>query len=269
VDENDVATLLDLSAMTEGKARLILGYELMVLTRAAYAALCFINIKRYQQLLADKYSHTDKLDLTWLKLLVGGYLITRIGHSLTLLTVLALYYSGHGLASVNLVAPLYTFIFDTTWLLTLSAIFYFALQYSSRFEGLKERTDFSTKEKNSVKEEHIRRVEEYMREHKPYLSADLKLDDLAQKMSLPPKTLSILLNVHYKMNFCEFINHYRIKEATSILADSRLKGKPILDIATEVGFNSKSAFNRSFKKETDVTPLEYRQTAIATRPHDA
>src|SRR5690606_35761056 len=103
--------------------------------------------------------------------------------------------------------------FDTTWLLTLGATFYFALQYSLRFEGLKERAAFTPQEKNSIKEEHIRRVEEYMRQHKPYLSMDLKLDDLAEKVSLPPKTLSILLNVHYKKNFCEFINHYRIKEA--------------------------------------------------------
>ena len=97
---------------------------------------------------------------------------------------------------------------------------------------------------------------------------DLKLDDLAEKVSLPPKTLSALLNVHYEKNFCEFINHYRISEATTALSDPGLKDKAVLDIAMEVGFHSKSAFNRAFKKETGATPLEYRKKAI-DRPDTA
>lgn len=132
----------------------------------------------------------------------------------------------------------------------------------ARFEELKERAAFTPQERNSLKEEHVHRVEECMRKHKPYLSMDLKLDDLAKKVSLPPKTLSILLNVHYKKNFCEFINHYRIKQAASFLSNAQLKNTPVLNIAMEVGFNSKSAFNRSFKREIGVTPLKYRQRAI-------
>lgn len=264
-NDNDVATLLDLTTITEGKARLILGYELIVLTRAAYAALCFINIRRYRRLLADKYSNPDKLDLSWLKLLVGGYLVTRLGHSLTMLAVLVLGYGGLQIDGYQY-TTINTFVFDVTWLLTLGATFYFALQYSSRFEGLNEREAFTPQERNSFKEEHVHRVEEYIHKHKPHLSMDLKLDDLAAMVSLPPKTLSILLNVYYKKNFCEFINHYRIKEATSFLSNPQLKDKPVLDIAIEAGFNSKSAFNRSFKKETGETPQEYRQKALTVTP---
>jgi AraC-like DNA-binding protein len=269
-NDNDIATLLNFSMMTAGKAGVILSYELMVLTRAAYAALCFINIRRYQQLLADKYSNTDKLDLYWLKLLVSGYLITRLGHSVTMFAVLVLYYGGLQLDGCQeCMTVLNTMVFDVTWLLTLSATFYFALQYSTRFEGLKERAAFTPQERVGVKPEHARRVEDYMLEHKPYLAVDLKLDDLADKVSLPSKTLSILLNAHYQKNFCEFINHYRIKEAASILSDQKLKDKQVLDIAMEVGFNSKSAFNRSFKKETGLTPQKYRQTAVAAPPYDS
>jgi AraC-like DNA-binding protein len=262
VSDNDVATMLDLTAMTEGKARFILGYELMVLIRAAYAALCFVNIRRYQRLLADKYSHPGKLDLSWLKLLVGGYLVTRLGHSLTLLVVLVMYYGGLQIDGCQCPVTLNTFVFDVTWLLSLGAIFYFALQYSSRFEGLKETAAFTPQERNGIKAEHAQRLEEYMRLHKPHLLKDLKLDDLADRLSLPPKTLSILLNVHYKKNFCEFINHYRVLEAASILSDTAAKDKSVLDIAMDVGFNSKSVFNRSFKKETGLTPLRYRRQAL-------
>jgi AraC-like DNA-binding protein len=258
----DVATLFDFTVVTEGEAVLIALHAFSQLIRCVYACLCFINITRYRRLLEDQYSNIRKLDLSWLNLLVGSYLVVRIGWSLVPASLLYLYLTGQEVWRATLVIPFYGFVFDTIWMITTIVTLYFAMQYSPRFEGLKEKTDFSAAEKNSVKPEHARRIEEYMARHKPYLAVDLKLDDLAGKLALPSKTLSILLNVHYKKNFCEFINHSRIREAASILADPRLKEKSVLDIAMEVGFNSKSAFNRSFKRETGATPLKYRQTTL-------
>ena len=39
--------------------------------------------------------------------------------------------------------------------------------------------------------------------------------------------------------------------------------KTVLEIVFEVGFNSKSAFNKAFKKHTGVTPTEIRRKKIA------
>jgi AraC-like DNA-binding protein len=52
-----------------------------------------------------------------------------------------------------------------------------------------------------------------------------------------------------------FINHERIKRATSLLNDPK---KRIKEICMECGFNSMSYFNRVFKKENEVSPSEYQ-----------
>ena len=61
------------------------------------------------------------------------------------------------------------------------------------------------------------------------------------------------------MSFYEMIASYRIEESKSILADPSKIHHTIEDVADDVGYNSKSAFNRSFKKIEGITPSEYRE----------
>jgi len=68
-------------------------------------------------------------------------------------------------------------------------------------------------------------------------------------------------------NFCDFINVYRIEESKRLLSDPVRGERSILDIAYEVGFNSKSTFNSAFKKYTGMKPSEFRSIRSAlSRP---
>jgi AraC-like DNA-binding protein len=60
-------------------------------------------------------------------------------------------------------------------------------------------------------------------------------------------------------NFRDLINHYRIEEAKNSLTNPKKNDSSILEIAYEVGFNSKEVFNRCFKKYTGMTPSEYKR----------
>lgn len=69
--------------------------------------------------------------------------------------------------------------------------------------------------------------------------------------------LSRVINDGFEHNFFDFINYYRVAEFKQRMADPRHRNATLLSIAFEVGFNSKTAFNRAFKKITDQTPRTY------------
>jgi ligand-binding sensor domain-containing protein/AraC-like DNA-binding protein len=93
---------------------------------------------------------------------------------------------------------------------------------------------------------------------KVYKDPDISLNSLARKLGTSPRNLSQIINEHLGKNFYELINQYRISEAQKILASSRSGEMSILEIGYEVGFNSKSAFNRAFRHFTHLTPTQYK-----------
>ena len=79
---------------------------------------------------------------------------------------------------------------------------------------------------------------------------------------MPVKDLSALINLYMDKHFFDFVNEYRIKKAIQILKDCTQKELTVLEILYQVGFNSKSSFNTSFKKYTGKTPTDYRKEAL-------
>ncbi len=92
---------------------------------------------------------------------------------------------------------------------------------------------------------------------KVYRDPELTLDKLAELIRLQPRQLSNLIKRKFNKAFPEFINDFRISEAKRLLEDPKHHHWSILAIGMEVGFNSKSTFNRVFKKTVGITPSEY------------
>ena len=84
----------------------------------------------------------------------------------------------------------------------------------------------------------------------------LSMPKLANMVGATPNQLSHVLNQHLGKSFFDFVNEVRTKEASILLIDE--PDRTVLDIATSVGFNSKSTFNLAFKKITGKTPSAYR-----------
>lgn len=108
----------------------------------------------------------------------------------------------------------------------------------------------------STKKE-VEKLEKYMAEHNPYKNPKVSLSELALQLQIPAHLLSKIINDHYQQNFFDFINHYRIEEFKKMVIDPKNHNLTFLGLAYEVGFNSKTAFNRSFKKITNQTPREF------------
>lgn len=169
-------------------------------------------------------------------------------------------------ASFNFTLALH---FYQTWLFKGSLAFIFFLALLTSVIGLKRYQDMRKlrqKYKNStldpVKAERVLKKAQYLLEvEKTYKDETLSLDSLAAKLAIAPRYLSQIVNERLNKNFRDFINGFRIEAAKELLVEPG-KENSILDIALEVGFNSKEVFNRAFKKTTDMTPSDYKRKAM-------
>ncbi|MEO0779696.1 MAG: AraC family transcriptional regulator, partial [Bacteroidota bacterium] len=107
---------------------------------------------------------------------------------------------------------------------------------------------------NSAQKE---RLVELMEREKPYLNPRLTLSDLASLLNTNVHQLSRLINEGFAVNFYDFVNGYRVREFKRRVILPEYQSQTFLAIAFSVGFNSKTAFNRSFKKLTNSTPRQF------------
>lgn len=90
-----------------------------------------------------------------------------------------------------------------------------------------------------------------------FKNAQLSLTDVAEQMGWTLKETSMTINQGYSKNFNDFVNGYRIDAVKHKLAKGAYQQHTLLAIALECGFNSKSTFNRVFKRLTGKSPVEF------------
>jgi AraC-like DNA-binding protein len=101
------------------------------------------------------------------------------------------------------------------------------------------------------------KVEQLMKVEREFENPDLTLSDVSQILDVNPKKMSQIINHGFKMNFNDFVNYYRTEAVIEKFKSGEHNLQNFLEIAFECGFNSKSTFNRAFKKQTLLTPKEY------------
>jgi AraC-like DNA-binding protein len=100
-------------------------------------------------------------------------------------------------------------------------------------------------------------LERLMSKDKIYRQNDLTLLSLSSRMNEKPNDLSWLLNESYTTSFYDFVNQYRVKEFLQKVENNEHKTTTIIGLAMDCGFNSKSTFNKTFKKLMNQTPSEF------------
>ena len=96
---------------------------------------------------------------------------------------------------------------------------------------------------------------------KLYRDDKLSLQTLSKKVAVTPHILSQVLNERIDKNFSDYVNSFRIEEAKKMLQEAD-EDTSVLRVCYDVGFNSKSAFYRAFKKYTDKTPIQYQKDEL-------
>ncbi len=98
-------------------------------------------------------------------------------------------------------------------------------------------------------------IQSLMETKHSYREPDLNLDRLARKAIIPARQISSAINRATGKNVSQYVNEFRIAAACQLLAETE---KSVTEIMFDVGFQTKSNFNREFRRVTDMTPVQWR-----------
>jgi AraC-like DNA-binding protein len=241
----------------------------LILTALSGTVYFLFSIKLFRKLdinIFNNYSNSKEINLSWLRklILIFGIIWT------SLMTVTIIHHVFH----------MFSMLFCTDGLFLSLSVFviligYFGLKqkvifYSESIIVSGNSTEIQTKYagsklKDSEAKLYVEKLDKHMDSSKPHLNPDLTLLQLASEINITPHLLSQIINDHYKLNFFDYINQHRVQEFQAAVADPKNKNYSLLGIAFECGFNSKSAFNRMFKKSTGLTPSQFKESNFILR----
>ena len=210
---------------------------------------------------AIQLSANNKLEFSWIRNLVGIMIIVYL--AILQSSIISLFSEKDLLLYMKIDSLLTSFFFFGFAYLTIRfPIFTIWGDYNEL------HTKATTKKyaKSTLKEEASgplwEKILGAMKVEKMWENPELRLNDLADKTGQSLHHVSQVINERKQMNFFDFVNQYRVEEAKQLLVSEKGKQFTILAIAFEVGFNSKTTFYNAFKKETGMTPSEFKKTAV-------
>ncbi|GGA84437.1 AraC family transcriptional regulator [Brucella endophytica] len=100
------------------------------------------------------------------------------------------------------------------------------------------------------------RVDRLMTEQKLFRDENLTLSRLARRAGVPARAISGAVNRRKGRNVSQYINDFRIAEACRLLGQTDM---PVTSAMLEAGFQTKSNFNREFRRVTSLSPAAWRE----------
>lgn len=108
------------------------------------------------------------------------------------------------------------------------------------------------------------RIELLMKDKKFFKIKDISLERLSEELNSNRTYISKVINKYSGMSFNNYINTYRINEATVILSDPD-NDMLLKQIADDLGYNSISVFSKTFQKNIGLSPTSYRKEILQQR----
>lgn len=210
----------------------------------------FRSFKHYRDYLHQQVADNKKLTLGWLKGLIAFV-------SLSLLVFLVFYFAGFFLR-INYRMNWYPYLLLGIVTYYISINGYYHAPELFRFLAFEPNAQRLEKSEPLINlGERKAQLSELMNLQQPFLDSELTLSKLARQMGMSATLLSRIINEGFGQNFNDYINNLRVACVIDRFDHQAHLQFSLIGIAYECGFNSKTTFNRAFKKVTGQTPSEY------------
>jgi len=237
-----------------------------------YYFLALRALTSYQKSIQHIYSEISRINLTWLRWVINGYLFLIISLVVLFYFVYQFPEQFELLVGINM-----AIITPYLYIITIKGLTQATL-WQMKANGKKENIEkeiLQAEAIESLKKEQVKiqppkkqpetkideiasRILHTMEQDKLYQEADLTLQNLADRIQVPSYQVSQAINDRMNKNFYDLVNSYRVEEAKRLLLDAKNNNYTILSVGFDAGFNSKTTFNTVFKKFTGLTPSEFR-----------
>ncbi|WP_300602100.1 helix-turn-helix domain-containing protein [Niabella sp.] len=239
-----------------------------------YVIAALILLKRHRRNIAGQFSNTGKITLNWLRYLIGGigviwFFVTFYLTAQTLYISVSLFIFFLGFFGVRQEG-----IFNTRnaasqrplGLLDESPVFLTEMTPVPEVQApavlMKNTIPEKVKyEKSTLTEDEAAeihgRLQQLMEDTQLFKNAELTLGDVAEQLDIHSGILSQVINSKTEKSFYDYINQLRVEAFKELANHPANQNYTLLSLAFECGFNSKSSFNRNFKKFTGQSPSGY------------
>ena len=200
-------------------------------------AIAYFKGRKYIRYIRNNFSNIDQIDISWLKYFFWFCIVCHLSWLATSL--------------------MYNVYADSIYYISTILMWQMVIHYSYHFTPISiepQQPLTATQVKDYTFAE---KVDEMVEQEKLYLSTDLSLEELANRLHTNRTYLSDYFNRVKQTTFYDYINQLRIER----IAVPMIQQHPeytIEYIAAKSGFKSLSTFRRSFLKLKDVTPSQYR-----------
>jgi AraC-like DNA-binding protein len=219
-----------------------------------YLIFVFAGLKKEHGSFTAFFSIQKNPNLLWFIVLLGSFIF------LWLMELFILF-----IAITGTVAVMFTFIAVSSIIVPfifINAILIMALKKPLIFYIHQGITPWMKKDGNQ--HTYAKGFIELMEKEYIFKDPELTLHKSAGLLKVNPKYLSLILNRQLHSSFPDIVNKYRIETCKKLLENG--KDLTIQQIMYDVGYSSKSAFLKHFKRITGCTPSEYK-TKLSKKDH--
>lgn len=243
--------LMTLETFKDGAFKVIFPIQVIL---SVYFGYKLIN--QYNKTLKDFYSNTGGKDLSHIKWLLFAFIFASIISVISSQIGKDFFINkGTLLAIPSVTHSLFLFFIGYVGFHQNFTITDFANDLNST-----NKTD-ECEDENSILSQTISKIQlnQLLEEKELFKNPELRISDIALMLGTNRTYISRIINETMQINFCDWVNSYRITHAKKLMKSPYSNDLTLSEISEKSGFKSVSTFYRLFKEKEGIPPGEYRK----------